>query len=282
VPRKPSMALAAGSAVLAAALVSSPASAAHEQLAVTGLTHNDLLVSFRAGDAATVTDSVKLRELGGADVLGIDYRPATGELYAVLRDADGTGRVARVDPATGRVTSGPRLTSAAGSTLMLLGANFDLDFNPVVDRLRVVSDAGQNLRIDVGTGVTTVDGTLTYAGGSGAPRVSAAAYTNNDRDAATGTTLFVLDGETDTLNTQAPPNDGILNQVGEVGLPSWPQAGLDVYSEGAANIALLALRYRGSTTLSVVDLSTGAVNAASTTKIGARSAVVDIAIPTVQ
>ena len=280
--RTRSIALAAGCAVVAAATLSAPASAAHEEIQVTGLTQNDLLVSFVAGDAGTVTDQVKIRGLDGGDVLGIDYRPATGGLYAVLRDSDGTGRIAVIDPDSGQVTSGPRLTTAGGSTLMLMGENFDLDFNPTVDRLRVVSDAGQNLRIDVTTGVTTVDGTLRYATGSGSPRVTAAAYTNNDNDAATGTTLYVLDREADSLFTQAPPNDGILNRVGGIGLPFWAQAGLDVYTEGTTNVALVSLRYRGDTTISVVNLTTGAVNPASTTEIGARSAVVDIAIPTRQ
>src|SRR4029079_19602108 len=114
--------------------------------------------------------------------------------------------------------------------------------NSTVDRLRVISDVGQNLRIDVSTGVPTAGGVLRYATGAGTPRVTAAAYTNNDNDAATATTLYDLDGETDTLYTQAPPNDGVLNRVGAVGAPFWAQAGLDVYTEGTSNIALVSLR----------------------------------------
>ena len=280
--RRTSIAFAAGTALAAVGLLAPPASADHEQIRVTGLTHTDVLLSFVAGAPGTVTDSVKIRELGGGDVLGIDYRPATGGLYAVLRDAGGTGRVVRIDPDSGRVMTGMPLVTAAGAAVMLTGENFDLDFNPTVDRLRVVSDMGQNLRIDVSTGVTTVDGMLRYAAGTGSPRVTAAAYTNNDNDAATGTTLYDLDGATDSLYTQAPPNDGVLNRVGAVGAPFWPQAGLDIYTRGTSNIALVSLRYRGSTNLSVVNLTTGAINAASTAKIGSQAAVVDIAIPTMQ
>lgn len=42
----------------------------------------------------------------------------------------------------------------------LEGRSFALDFNPTVDRLRVVSDSGQNLRIDVDTEAVAVDGFL--------------------------------------------------------------------------------------------------------------------------
>jgi hypothetical protein len=282
VRRRTTLAFAAGTALAAVGLLAPAASANHEQIRVTGLTHTDVLISFAAGAPATVTDSVKIRELGGGEVLGIDYRPATGGLYAVLRDAGATGRVVRIDPDSGRVLSGMRLTTSAGAAVSLTGDNFDLDFNPAVDRLRVVSDTGQNLRIDVSTGVTTVDGMLRYATGAGSPRVTAAAYTNNDNDPATATTLYDLDGETDTLYTQAPPNDGVLNRVGPIGAPFWAQAGLDIYTEGASSIALVSLRYRGSTNLSVVNLTTGAISAASTMRIGSQAAVVDIAIPTMQ
>ena len=40
----------------------------------------------------------------------------------------------------------------------LEGTSFGVDFNPTVDRLRVISDTGQNLRANVDTGATLVDG----------------------------------------------------------------------------------------------------------------------------
>ena len=46
----------------------------------------------------------------------------------------------------------------------LQGTSFGVDFNPTVDRLRIISDTGQNLRTNVADGSTNVDGTLNIPG----------------------------------------------------------------------------------------------------------------------
>ena len=66
-------------------------------------------------------------------------------------------------------------------SVALTGTNFGVDFNPAADRLRVISDTGQNLRHDLTAGTTTVDG-LTYPPATTpATGVTGAAYTNNGR-----------------------------------------------------------------------------------------------------
>ncbi|NHC12734.1 DUF4394 domain-containing protein [Motilibacter deserti] len=277
-PNRTRTALAAGALAAGLVVTAQPALAAHEGIEVTALTNNNRLLTFYAGDPGTILDSVKIAGLSGETVLGIDYRPADRGLYALL-GSSASARVVRLDPDSGRILSGVPLRTAAGAAVIPAGGNVDIDFNPAADRLRIVSDAGENLRVDVTTGVTTLDTALSYAAGAGtgAPRVVAAAYTNNDTDPATGTTLYDLDGATDAVHTQAPPNDGVLNRVGPLGVPFWAQSGFDISTSGTTNVALVALRYRGSTTLSVVDLATGAVNAASTARIGGTAAVVDIA-----
>ena len=113
--------------------------------------------------AAKVTGEVLL---DGEDVLGIDVRPANGKLYGLTS----TGRILVIDPASG----GTQLVST--STAVPSGSAFGVDFNPVVDRLRVVSSTGQNLRINVDTGAATVDTALSFASGdanSGTPSVRA-------------------------------------------------------------------------------------------------------------
>ncbi len=54
----------------------------------------------------------------------------------------------------------------------LTGNTFGVDFNLVADRLRIVSDAGQSLRINVDTGFVTTDTNLN----PGTPLIVAAAY----------------------------------------------------------------------------------------------------------
>ena len=91
-----------------------------------------------------------------------------------------------------------------------------------MDRLRVNSDAGQNLRVNPDTGaIAGVDGALKYAANDQnagkTPGVAGAAYTNPDIDPATATTLYDIDAALDTLVIQNSPNDGVLNTVGSLG-----------------------------------------------------------------
>ena len=76
-PAVPALITAAAVAAGLGLSVAGPASAVHEQLEVTGLTQNNRLVTFLAGTPRDITSTVKVRGLGG-DLLGIDYRPATG------------------------------------------------------------------------------------------------------------------------------------------------------------------------------------------------------------
>jgi Domain of unknown function (DUF4394) len=91
----------------------------------------------------------------GTTLVGIDFRPATpGTLVGVGQLPGGSGNVYTIDTSTG--------AAAVINTIpTLTGAAFGVDFNPVPNALRIVSDAGQNLRIVAGgTGVVNTDGTL--------------------------------------------------------------------------------------------------------------------------
>ena len=103
----------------------------------------------------------------------------------------------------------------------LQGTAFGVDFNPTVDRLRIVSDTGQNLRVNVDDGTTNVDGTLNIPGTTPvnpALGVTAVAYTNNDADPNTATTLFDIDTTNDNIVIQAPANAGSLSPTGKLGV----------------------------------------------------------------
>jgi hypothetical protein len=122
--------LTAAASVLALA---APASAAHGALVVTGLTVNDRLVTFAASDPATIRSTVKITGVDG-DVEAIDFRPATGGLYA-LASTSGGAQLYLVDPVTGAATR-------VGTTTYAITGNLSIDFNPTVDLLRVVSADG--------------------------------------------------------------------------------------------------------------------------------------------
>jgi hypothetical protein len=104
------------------------------------------------------------------------------------------------------------------------------------DRLRIISDTGQNLAHNVNAGgVTAANGTLTYTAPPAAPvpalGVTGAAYTNNDLNQPnTATTLFDVDTTQDQIAIQSPPGNGILVATGKLGVDAGPMAGFDIYS----------------------------------------------------
>jgi len=117
-------------------------------------------------------------------------------------------------------------------TVPLEGTAFGVDFNPAADALRVVSDTGQNLRhpfAGATAGQTQVDSPLTN-GTTPGTGVSAAAYTNNDLDPATATTLFDIDTVLDQVVLQSPANARTLAATGVLGVDADLDAGFDIYS----------------------------------------------------
>ena len=184
---------------------------------------------------------------------GIDFRPANGMLYGYSSLDD----LVTVNLATAATTfaSTPSTPSTSG--------NLGLDFNPVPDRLRLVNSADQNLRINVGTGATIVDGTLAYGAADpnfGAnPRINEAAYTNNDNDPGTGTTLYYIDTNLDIIATTTNPNAGVLATVGSLGVNTDDITGFDIFTATANNNSAYALLGVGGTTgLYSINLGTGA------------------------
>jgi hypothetical protein len=226
-----------------------------------GLTADGKLVSFKIATPGTFDTTNAITGLqGGETVIGIDFRPANGKLYA----ATSGGRLYIVNPATGAASSPVTLAADAADTTApftgLTGTKFGVDFNPAADRLRITSDTGQDLRINVDTGATTTDGILN----PGTPLVFAVGYTSSYAPTPPATKLFDLDLATMSLQQQNPPNDGVLVPIGAFD----PTAALMFTNVGEFDIAggddglsLAALQPVGAmqSTLYRVNLKTGAV-----------------------
>lgn len=167
---------------------------------VYALTAGNRIISFARDLPGSVTTNTNVTGLeSGENLIGIDYRPADGLLYGV----GNTGRIYTIDTGTGAATLKSALAADPADTsdafAGLAGTEFGVGFNPAADRLRIVSNTGQNLRINVDTGATTTDGAIN--GGAANAAVTASAYTNSF--AATGTTtLYAIDSSNDTLFTQ--------------------------------------------------------------------------------
>ena len=291
-------------AVCVSAVAATTAGAVHLSAEIYGLTDDNRLLSFSAASPGDVETNAKVSGLpSGASLIGIDFRPGDGKLYTVAKVGT-TGSLYTVDPESGEATFVVTLVNAGTTTpVVLQGTQFGFDFNPAADALRIVSDTGQNLRAlpsstsPTGaarvTGATFMDGTLSYTPCSpgatppacsttrpAATGITGAAYTNNDNDAATPTTLYDIDSNLDDLVIQSPPNDGTLTRVGDLGVDTASFVGFDVRTTGGMNIAYASLTQqqgRGATlaTLYQVDLATGAVT--SLGKIGGPKTLIGIA-----
>ena len=200
-----------GALASVAVLASSPAAAEE----VFGLVGSSSIVTFDSASPGTITSNRTITGLAsGVTLTGIDLRPADNQLYSVST----TGTVYRL------TLSGANYTATSLGTISTSpgGHSFGLDFNPTVDRLRMVSDTNQNLRINQTTtppGVT-VDGMITLDGSSHVDLIGAA-YTNSVFGATT-TTLFGIDAFTDALVRATNPNGGIYTSVGPLGLSLAP------------------------------------------------------------
>lgn len=214
--------------------------------------------------AKKVTGSMKVSGISGT-ILGIDVRPADGMLYAVISD----GQIVTIDKA-GKASAKSKL-----DTMLPAGVMATVDFNPVADRLRVIGSDGTNLRVNVDDGKAVKDGSLKFADADSmkgkTPKVVAGAYTNSMKGAKE-TALFDIDAS-GTLLKQAPPNDGVLNTVGPLGM-SGDVVAFDIVSDGKGGNSAWAM---AGDTLYSVDLATG--KGAMAAKIaGVSGKVRDIAV----
>ncbi len=192
-------------------VVAAPASQAHAER-IFGLTTGNAIVTFDSNNLGVTTSSGAISGLGNDTLIGLDRRPATGTLYSV-----GT---------SGTVYSITKNASGRGYTAMSqgvattpTGAGFGFDFNPVPDRIRVVSNTDQNLRINPMTGATIVDGNITSNLGN--VDIIGSAYTNS-RPGATTTTLYGFDTVNDTLLRSTNPNAGTYSNTNLAGVTFGP------------------------------------------------------------
>jgi len=236
------------------------------------------LIRFNAGSATTaVTVNVTLVDAGEV-LVGIDWRPQTGQLFGLgVNAAANTGTLYRLDPQTGAATAigAPGQVLFAGVDLPPATAGYGFDFNPTVDRVRVVTNTGLNFRINPNNGApvgAVPDGAINGLPG-GSTGVSGAAYTNSFGQSLTGgvTTQYVLDPTSGMLFIQNPPNNGTLTLGLTVTLDGAPldfdavngfdiPGRVQVTTSGtqAFGRAHAALTSSGSTNLYSIALSTGA------------------------
>lgn len=226
---------------------------AHAQELIYGVTDTQNLVTWNSSDSSALLSGVAISGLAANETIrGIDFRPATNELFAL----GSFNNLYTLDTTTGSAS----LVGAGNFSPTMNGSSFGFDFNPVIDRIRVVSEVNQNLVLNPNDGTSTQVTDLFYDTGDaneGAdPNVVSSAYTNSVANAMS-TQLYGIDTGLDILVTQAN-SAGTLNTVGPLGVDLNDTASFDI--SGASGIAYgTVVEANGARSLFwSVDLSTGA------------------------
>lgn len=235
--------------LLAAAALTLFASAAAPAATVYGVDTNNNLVTFDSALPGVTLSSVQINGLGST-LQAIDFRPLNGALYGL-----GANNTLYSISLSGAAT-------AVGGPLALSGTRFGFDFNPTIDRIRVVGDTGQNYVLNPDTGAIQL--VATPINGVAGASVTGNAYTSSFFGApAASTQLYALDVANDLLATQNN-NGGTLTPVGPFGRDIGPgasfdisgsdalvQDGADLYSISLASGALTSLGRTGSALLGI-------------------------------
>lgn len=237
------------------------------------VTSDQRLLHFQRSTGA-IRSAIPLSGMGADDgIVGMDFRPQNGVLFVLSRD----GTLYALNPDRGALMVMTSLMPDPADTTEpyagLEGEVFGVNFNPVADRLRIVSDTGQNLRVNVETGATFTDGPLN----PGTPSAAAASYSNSFANACR-TQLFVIDNATNTLFLQDPPNAGTLTELGRVPGPdaSGSSLGFEIISGGGA---LTFWPDRNGAALYDIDLRSGALSNGRVLRLEAGEELVAVSAP---
>ena len=260
-----------GAALVACAMSTSSSTARGAQ--AYGVTTSNVLFTFDTATPMTISSGLAISGLASANenIVGIDFRPATGQLFAM----GSFGQLYTVN------TSNAVLT-AVGSATTIDGTSFGFDFNPATDRIRVVSNTNKNYVFNPNTGALELVATdLFYPVGDPAagvdPNVVGIAYTNTL--GGPPTQLFAIDAGIDVLATLAN-NTGVLSTVGGLAtVNTGALVGFDVFSPSSGvNFAYATLTPTGSSVsnLYTINLATGAASLVG--QINGGTLVTDIAV----
>lgn len=235
------------------------------------------LVRFDTATPGVVSAAVVISSLAGGvgeRLVGIDFRPRTGSLYALGRASAGATdslRLYRIDPSNGVAT----MIGNVPITGIPAASHYAMDFNAAVDRIRIVNSADANLRINPNTGALAGSDTMLSPAGR---QVDGLAYDRNT-DGASGVTAYAIARDIGALvhlggpGGTPSPNGGALTTIGALGVAINPGGGLgfDIDETGVAR--LVCSDATGTTALYVVDLASGVASRVGA--IGAGTSSVD-------
>ncbi len=224
------------------------------------------LVRFSSATPGTIDATMAITGVVSGETLrGIDFRPATGQLFAIATNINGDRvRLYTIDLSTGVAT--PVLALIGETAPITPGTQWGMSFNPVPDRVRLVNEAGENLRLNPNNGGLAGDDTNLTSPAAPPPVVDSSAY-DRQFGGATQTTLFAINRATNTLAYQgglngagpAGPNGGSITAVGGplgITLNAGSPTALEVATNG---VMFAAMRPSGGNAgLYTINTSSGA------------------------
>src|SRR5262245_37700109 len=232
---------------------------------VWALDASNKLLNFRAAGTDKISAPKAVTGLQAGDKLvGIDYRPANGQLYA-LGVSGATGRIYTINPLTGAasaVGTGFTMPQSPGASA---GKDYGFDFNPTVDRIRVVADSRDNFRVHPDTGAAVIPADFAITPGA---VITGVAYDRNFGGSKV-TTLYAIDPNADQLVTiggidsSPSPNGGVTRVVGPLGVNAANEVGFDI-TVGAEGSAYASLTVNGKPGFYTIDLKSGAATLVGT------------------
>lgn len=236
------------------------------------------LMHFDRAQPGRFTWSIDVTGLAaGEKLVALDMRPSNGKLYGLGSNA----KLYTVEPMTGVATLASTLaadpTDTTSPFTALNGGSFGIDFNPITDRLRLTSNAGQNIRIDVDTGAVITDAAIT-----GQTTGYAAIAHNNNIAASCRTRLYAIDPNGGRFVTQSP-NEGTTEGAGGLRLTATATAGFDIYTDAMDKDVLYAgLTVGGQTGMYEISRGTGEAKAvrAKVSPLGTDEQMVSFALGT--
>ena len=246
---------------------------ANAQETLLGLDGSNNIISVQSNLPAVGTPVAVSGLVMGDSLVGIDFRPGTGELYAI----GSLNNVYTLDLTTfgatvvGNFADGVNDDPAGPGALS--GNQFAFDFNPAFTPdatqnasgsfARIISDTDTNRVINGNTG-EYLGGAKTdvfYTTGDADPNIQGIAY-DNSVFGSTATQQFGIDVNQDVLVTIAN-NAGTLDLVGGLGIDVSGEVGFDI--SGLTGVAFATfetdpLVVLGGSELFTVDLATGALS----------------------
>jgi hypothetical protein len=213
------------------------------------------VISFDSSNPGALLSGAAISGLqSGETIKGIDFRPATTELYAL----GSSSRLYTLNVVTGVATEVPPPGAFAPA---LSGSDFGFDFNPVIDRIRVVSNTRKNYVLNPNDGSATQVTDLAYGPADPnfgvSPNVEYSAYTNSTNPAPATTQLYGIDTGLDVLVTQAN-SAGTLATVGPLGVNAGATGGFDISGDTGVAYASFLPGLASQSSLYSINLLTGA------------------------